>query len=175
MILCVALTLVTTLLGACKLIVESGEGGSVSRLSNDSVCIGDSTCEFDTEQGFFDTFVATPEEGFEFHRWVGYGPCEEDTTGICEVMFDTLPAELAVLLSAVELTLQAQFRLAGSNSDGGVNYDDGTNDDSSVNYDDGVNYNYTNSAPLDLAMKNFYILWEEQNGSRDSVKETSSI
>ncbi len=158
----VVLTLVASILGACKLIVEPGEGGSVSLLSDGSGCLSGETCEFDTDQGFFDTLIATPEEGFEFYRWVGYGPCEEDTTGLCEVMLETMPDELAQLLSAAVITLQAQFKQFG------VNYED------SVNYG-GVNYNYTLSAPLDSAMMNFYIRWEKQIESRDSGKEGSSI
>jgi len=111
-----------TLLGACKFTVIPGQGGTVSIDGfPDEVCESQESCEMDTEEGLYETFVANPDEGFVFDRWTGFVPCKDDTTGRCEVNLDPAPEEYAEILSAVEITLEAHFKRADQNTNGNGN------------------------------------------------------
>jgi len=55
---------------ACKIEVSVPEGGRVDASSGNYICTVDQTCEIDVIDFFFDeTFIATPEAGYEFRGW----------------------------------------------------------------------------------------------------------
>ncbi len=109
--------LLALLSGGCKLVVEVPRGGAVATESGDFVCSEEDTCEVDIDDtGFDDTFVAVPEENYEFRGW------KERSASLCSrpeerllpcrlsvVEFAGLPAIVDVLLADIPVYLEPEF------------------------------------------------------------------
>jgi len=66
----VLLLTISIAITACKIEVSVPEGGRVDASSGNYICTVDQTCEIDVVDLFFDeTFIATPEAGYEFRGW----------------------------------------------------------------------------------------------------------
>ena len=107
-------TVLLASLPACKIQMEVPKGGRVLTESGAYRCSGNSTCEIDVVDQFFDeTFLAQPHEGYMFMGWANgagalcggqVGPCELSTAG-----FEDSPRLLEELESDRVYTLTPVF------------------------------------------------------------------
>ena len=60
----------TTTLAACKIVVNTPEGGGVESRSGRHVCGADTSCTVDVpDSNFYESFDAVAEPGYSFNQW----------------------------------------------------------------------------------------------------------
>lgn len=92
----------------CKLILLPMDGGSITSTSGLHNC-SSMSCEFEADNGFSEIFTATPDDGYEFTGWEGWGPCK-DSGVVCVVDIGPLNDDLITL--GLNVTLKANFKLS---------------------------------------------------------------
>lgn len=84
-----ALAMVT--LASCRLVVSTGEGGSIISASGQADC-PDAQCTFEISEKVTETFTAVPDDGYRFVRWEEL--CARSPAATCDITVFPLPAEL---------------------------------------------------------------------------------